>query len=190
MIRHLPTASSYKQLIMGRRDEDIAPLTLERLVQIEKNKQQLSSYEPFERVFTSTLLRTRQTAYVYGYPNHYPHALLDELDFGVYEGRHRFELMQARSGSWKTAPHTIPLGEPLEIFQERVLAFMNQIRDAGIVLMFTHGAWMRALISWLQHRSIITMNQLEVTHNELIVVELQQNTEHLIVIDRGHILCQ
>ena len=57
------------------------------------NQQTLNSFMPFDLILASTLKRTQQTAQMYGM-NVVIEPLLDELDFGEFEGRPKEELIR------------------------------------------------------------------------------------------------
>jgi broad specificity phosphatase PhoE len=85
LIRHLPTEWNQKTWLQGRQDIELDAVTEEIKQGIVKNQQLLRKLSPFDIVLASTLKRTQQTAEAYGYEAE-TECLLDELDFGPYEG--------------------------------------------------------------------------------------------------------
>ncbi|GAB6037209.1 hypothetical protein JCM15519_17680 [Fundidesulfovibrio butyratiphilus] len=180
LIRHLPTAFTLERRLMGRRDEPLAPLTEEARQGIARNLALLARGDRIEAVYTSTLKRTRQTARAYGFAAHEPTPLLDELDFGQYEGLSKDQFEIATGGLWKTAPHRLTLGEPLDALCQRVEAFLCLVsKRKGPVLAFCHGAWMRAAIALVRHGDARLMNHMDSPHNALTYLQIPTRpTQH------------
>ena len=91
LIRHLPTEWNVNTWLQGRQDIEILPITDRDQLEIVKNQNNLSRLQPFDLILASTLKRTQQTAQMYGM-NVVIEPLLDELDFGEFEGRPKEEL--------------------------------------------------------------------------------------------------
>ena len=91
LIRHLPTEWNVNTWLQGRQDIEILPITDCDQLEIVKNQNILSRLQPFDIILASTLKRTQQTAQMYGM-NVVIEPLLDELDFGDFEGRPKEEL--------------------------------------------------------------------------------------------------
>jgi broad specificity phosphatase PhoE len=168
LIRHLPTKWNIEGKLQGRRNISIDESKLEDFRErIIENQNLLKEIEPFDVILASSLIRTMQTASVYGYvPSTEP--LLDELDFGSYEGKAKKELIGDFHDMWYDNPENIILGEPLISLQERILLFLNKYRKYERVLVFGHGSWIRALISIEKFGSMKEMNQITLDNNELI----------------------
>ena len=77
----------------GDKDIEILPITDRDQLEIVKNQNNLSRLQPFDLILASTLKRTQQTAQMYGM-NVVIEPLLDELDFGEFEGRPKEELLR------------------------------------------------------------------------------------------------
>ncbi|MDV2887937.1 histidine phosphatase family protein, partial [Alkalihalophilus pseudofirmus] len=79
---------------------------------INENQRILHSLSPFDLVLASTLIRTQQTAQHYRF---YPETerLLDELDFGPFEGRPKEELLEILGDQWLENPKELVLGESI-----------------------------------------------------------------------------
>lgn len=174
LIRHLPTSWSEAGRLQGRRDTSILEPGEAEIESIRTNRARLSEVGPFRDVFVSTLSRSQETARAYGYERARVEPLMDELDFGPYEGRPRSELERRLGSLWFEDPASMCLGERLTDFEARVGAFFSaRCRDDGSVVVFGHGAWIRALISFALRGNIRAMNTFAVPPNRL--VRLDQN---------------
>lgn len=163
IIRHLPTAWNSKGYLQGRRDIPVSlPLTDQTTFQIKENNSRLEKMKPFDYVFSSELERTKQTASLYGYRNVVSDPLLNELDFGAFEGKLKTELEKKYADEWLCSPLQIKLGESLLHFQGRIFTFIQKYAHANMILIFGHGSWTRALISIKQIGNIQNMNQIEI----------------------------
>jgi len=170
-VRHLPTRFNGEGLLQGRRDLPILSPTVEVERAVRKNRARLDAQKAFDKVLVSRLKRTSMTADCYGYQAEKEvEPLLDELDFGPYEGRPRTEMLAALGGRWLDAPQTLTLGESLENLERRVRRLLSKYDGMESVLIFGHGAWIRALISIVESGSIEKMNRIEVANNELCIV--------------------
>lgn len=172
IIRHFPTDWNESGFLQGKRDIPISlPLTKQNQAKMEENKQKLQQLQPFDDVLVSQLIRTHQTAKIYGYTDVKVEPLLDELDFGLFEGKKREELNRIYD-EWAVSPLTLTLGEPLVRFQERIFEFLNKYAHKRSLLLFGHGSWARALTSIEKVGSIQMMNQFEIKNNELITLHI------------------
>src|SRR3954454_21536715 len=113
LIRHLPTEWNKKTWLQGRRDIALSQLTDDLHSGIAENRQHLKKLAPFDLVLASTLKRTHQTAQLYGYQCQ-TEGLLDELDFGPFEGRPKKELFEKYSELWINNPKSLVLGESIK----------------------------------------------------------------------------
>jgi broad specificity phosphatase PhoE len=171
LIRHLPTDWNKKGLLQGRRDVPIDPITPNVSKQIQKNKQLLNEMGPFDIVLTSTLKRTQQTATHYGFPNYICEELLDELDFGSFEGVEKRKLIEKYQSEWLEHPRHLVLGESLADFENRIFAFLEKYASYQKILVFGHGSWIRAVTSIHEIGNINNMNQMVVENNTLIPLD-------------------
>lgn len=171
VIRHLPTAWNIKTWLQGRRDIGLADVTETDYVKISENQRHLQQQAPFDIVLASTLKRTQQTAHLYGYqPEIEP--LLDELDFGPFEGVPRKRLFEASEGAWVKNPESFVLGESMCDFWERILLFLEKYQDRNRILIFGHGAWLRALKSYEQYGHMNNMNKITLENNTCLTIVL------------------
>lgn len=166
LIRHMQTPDNAAGVLQGRRDVSILPPGPEEVKQIRGNLGQLPPLDRFDHILVSRLKRTSQTAALYT-DRYTPEPLLDELDFGPFEGRPRQELILAHP-QWETDPSGLVLGESMKTLGARVTAFLKKYGHAETVLVFGHGAWIRALLAIHHTGSLATMNRGPLAHNTLV----------------------
>jgi len=173
LIRHLFTAWNTEGLLQGRRDLDVLKPDAETLGRIARNREHLDRVRP-DMVFVSSLKRTQQTAAYYGYSDVIVDERLDELDFGPFEGHARKEMEEELGSIWREMPQDVVLGESLHTFCARIKDFLCSLSDGEKVLVFGHGAWLRALISLAQRGDISQMNRLSIKPNKLTEVSISR----------------
>ena len=174
LIRHLPTKYNNSGILQGRLDIDIDPPNQKQLLQIADNKRKIGQIGAIDRVLCSSLNRTAQTALTYGYDEKacIREPLLNELDFGCYEGQPRQEMLNTLGEAWWQSPDCLTLGEPVRALQERITGFLQKYNQAERLLLFSHGAWTRALLSYSQIGDIRNMNKMTVDNNDMIYLTL------------------
>ncbi len=156
-------------LLQGRKNIGLCDIPANYLEAISGNRQRLELNAPYDVVLASTLKRTCQTANMYHYqPETEP--LLDELDFGKFEGQPKQKLLEHFGDQWFKSPETIVLGESLFSLEERITTFLEKYKTCRNILLFGHGAWIRAFLSFVQNGTISEMNDRTVHHNEMIIV--------------------
>lgn len=147
LVRHGETEWSRERRHTGRTD---IPLTQHGRKQAEQLRAVLHE-EPFAAVFTSPLIRARETCQLAGFGDG---AIVDpdlqEWDYGEYDGMTLKEI-QAQRPQWNLWHDGSPGGEKLSDVVarvERVIARTDPI-DGG-VLLFAHGHVLRALAArWI-----------------------------------------
>lgn len=145
LVRHRETEWSRKKLYQGQSDP---PLSGEGIEQAELLSRRLAPrLSNVTRVFSSPLARARMTASpiarLLNQPVE-PEPLLSEMNYGAWEGLTQVEI-KARwpdlYRNWKQEPATMtfPGGESLQGLKDRVLAFLNRVRNVpGSLLIVTH----------------------------------------------------
>ena len=171
IVRHLPTAWNAEDRLQGRQDIPITPLDGAARARLEKQIEQVRAAGPFDAVYCSSLSRTRETAALFGFANPVPDPLLDEIDFGEFEGRLRGEMLAQVGKAWLEAPETLKFGEAVTNLGERAKAFVRKNLSHARVLAFGHGGWTRALSSIHRVGNISQMNQLTIANGEAISFE-------------------
>lgn len=178
LIRHLPTDWNTMSLLQGRQDIGISPVSKSHQKRIEINKLQLEKLAPFDMVVASTLKRTYQSAKYYHYDPK-KEALLNEFDFGRYEGLPKEILLKDLRGQWFKNPETIVLGESMLKLQDRITSFLEKYKRYQNILLFGHGCWIRAFLSYIQAGHINNMNDKIVLHNDPIIVNIHSIKENI-----------
>jgi len=173
LVRHLPTAWNREGLLQGCNDQAILPPDEGSLKEIATNKLLLGQYQLFELVLASGLKRTQETAVLYGRNSFVVEPLLNELDFGLFEGRPRAEMEIALSPLWLEDPRDLVLGISLATFEKRITAFIDKYRQCQQLLAFGHGAWIRGMVSLVRHGDLRGMNRFVLPHNALVEVTLE-----------------
>lgn len=171
-LRHMQTADNLAGILQGRQDTAIIPPGPDQMAAVEKNRLAISPLSQFDQILVSRLRRTHETARLYT-KDFSIDPLLDELDFGPFEGRPRADLLR-ETPEWETDPSGLVLGEPLAALKERILAFFSKYKDAGKVLVFGHGAWLRAARAMAASGSLAAMNQYHIPNNQLLVIPIKR----------------
>lgn len=176
LIRHLPTEWNKKNILQGKKDIPLSPLSDGMKREIERNKHFLETMATPDVVLASSLRRARQTARLYGYESKVER-LLDELDFGPLEGKSKSCLLQTFGKQWLESPRRLTLGEKLTDFERRIRLFIEKYHHYDHVLVFGHGSWIRGCISLLRYGTIDEMNKLSARNNELFILFPPTNFE-------------
>jgi alpha-ribazole phosphatase len=179
LVRHGETAANQSGVYYGRHDVAITENGIEqcrRLAEILKNV-------PFDRVITSGLLRSRQSAQIIR-PEMAAEAIsaFDELDFGDWEGRHYRELIEQdneRYAAWcndwiHQAP---PGGESFSDFQQRINAGLEDIvsqQQQGSLLLVGHQGTLRVITLLLLNMPASAFWHFTFAHGAYSLIELEQ----------------
>ena len=150
MVRHGETAYSIDHRYLGIKDEPLCTRGMEGLVQA---KMENTGY-PVSRVYVTCLCRTAQTAEIL-YPGLEQVVVpgLEEMDFGVFEGRSADEMEQdPQYRAWVESGclDRCPGGEKKEEFDRRVItALLNVLENASLrgeerVILVCHGGTIMA----------------------------------------------
>lgn len=171
LIRHLPTDWNKKTWLQGRRDIEISTVSEKVKQEISSNQWLLKKISPFDRVLASSLKRTHQTANLYGYKCE-TEALLDELDFGIFEGAEKAKMIKEYGDKWLNSPKEIVLGESIKNLEDRITLFLEKYKDTSNILAFGHGSWIRAMVSYQKYGHINNMNKITVGNNECVTLKV------------------
>ena len=101
-------------------------------------------------MWTSPLIRARETASLAGFPDALVSPDLVEWDYGSYEGRTALDIRNDAPG-WEIFRDGAPNAEPLSSVARRADRVVAAVRDeAGDVLVVSHGHMLRVLAArWL-----------------------------------------
>src|SRR5699024_4279389 len=95
----------------------------------------------------------------YGYNQPFIDPLLNELDFGSFEGKTKQKLIQHFAEQWIHQPDSLSFGERVANLETRVQQFLYDYGGCRHILIFGHGSWIRALRAVIQYGDINYMNQ-------------------------------
>lgn len=124
-------------------------LTREGRDQAESARSRLKSMR-LRSVWTSPLMRARETASLAGFPDALVSPDLVEWDYGSYEGRTALDIRNDAPG-WEIFRDGAPNAEPLSSVARRADRVVAAVRDEeGDVLVVSHGHMLRVLAArWL-----------------------------------------
>lgn len=153
LIRHGKTEGNKEKRYIGRTDQ---PLSEEGIAGIKEN---LGRYPSVEKVYASSMKRTRQTAELI-YPGQAPELVdgLREMDMGVFEGKNHAELKNRPSYILWVATRgkiSIPGGESMKDFGKRTMDAFTQVlgdmQAEGIKrsAVVAHGGTIMSIVSQL-----------------------------------------
>lgn len=172
LIRHLETLYNVKGLLQGRQDTPILTPSADHLLKIQKSKEQLHKSSEYDHILVSNLQRTWMTAELYT-ESYNVEPLLDELNFGIWEGKKKDEMIKS-CPDWFDKPDLLTLGEPLSDLERRIKDFLLKYESANKILVFSHGAWSRALMSLHRFGNIRNMNTIHLPNNALVHLDINK----------------
>lgn len=196
IIRHGQTDLNLRGIVQGRGVN--SPLNTNGLNQAEAFYQAYMDI-PFDKVYTSTLLRTHQTVDKFvqqGIPTEQLEGL-DEISWGIYEGKEQDENIMAGFAdvvsSWRNNDLDLAIesGESPNVVvqrQKEAFAHMLQKEDENTVLVCMHGRALRILLCHLTGVPVNMMDDFPHTNTSLYVLEYEDdgfkiidhyNTKHL-----------
>ena len=73
--------------------------------------------------------------------------LIDELDFGDFEGLHKSKIIEETKGLWIERPRKLLFGESLVNFEKRLKTFLLKYSRFNALLVLSHGTIIRGLMS-------------------------------------------
>ncbi len=147
LVRHGDTPWTVSGQMTGRSD---LPLTEEGERQARDLAPRLRDVRA-ARVWTSPLLRARQTAALAGFPDAETDPDLQEWDYGAYEGRHSRDVRAERPG-WRLFIDGCPGGEMPDAVGVRADRVIARLRAAAAdVIVFGHRDLLRVLAArWVE----------------------------------------
>ena len=145
VVRHGRTAANAAGLLLGRADPELDD---EGIAQAKAVAEWIG---PVDRVVTSPLLRSRQTAEAFG-----PEAVVDErwieLDYGELDGCTASEVPAAIWKQWREDPDFAPAGgESMGELNRRVRAACEDLAAAAAdtdIVVVTHVSPIKAVLPW------------------------------------------
>lgn len=192
-IRHGQTDLNLKGIVQGRGVD--SPLNE------TGHKQAQAFYEafnhvPFDKIYTSTLLRTKQTVRPFleqGIPSEELIGL-DEISWGIYEGKEQNETIMTGFeevvNSWRNGNLDLRIeqGESpnqLVARQQHAISYMLQQPDEETLLVCMHGRALRIMLCHLTGVPVHLMDDFPHTNTALYVLEY--NDRYFEIIDHYNI---
>lgn len=178
LIRHGEVEEKYQQVFGGRIDMELSPLGHD---QSRSMAEYLKSLK-FNRVYTSPMVRVRQTAIpILKASGHEPVIIdqLREVDFGAWTG-FKWHQIQEEFGldaeDWLThlEEGNIADAETAKQYTSRIGNGLRRILSESTgtnVVVICHGGVIRMLLSLLLEFPLASMNRFEVDYSSLTVVE-------------------
>lgn len=172
-IRHLKTPLNKLNLLQGSLDIDEVILGYSDLLEINRIKKKLSLHN-FSKIYTSELKRTQNTAEIYGFHQYEKCNFLNELSFGDFEGKEKNVFLKQVGDKWFSNPKKTILSEEIYLLESNVISFLKCLKENDTVLIFSHGAFTRALVSLVKTGKLENMNNITIKNNELIELKFSQ----------------
>jgi alpha-ribazole phosphatase len=130
------------------------PLAEDGYEVLDRTKELLAKYH-IDNVYTSDLLRTKQSADYLGYKNYIADPRINEIDVGDFKG-HSYDFVLNHYGKEMVSlkedkmAAKYPNGESRLDVIERVSEFLDQIKDQeGNILCLSHGIAIRSALFWI-----------------------------------------
>jgi broad specificity phosphatase PhoE len=193
LIRHGATEANTRRpyVLQGRRTD--LPLSEIGRRQAEAARRALET-RPIDHVFSSPLLRARQTAELLAEPHGVPVTLVDDLtecDVGRWEGLSWAEVRQ-QDGSYldtfEADPGTIPYadGESFQQVQDRAVpAIQRLIREhpGGNLLVVTHNVVARVIVAQVTGTAIAKARSIRLDNAGITIISIAGGKEKLLTLN-------
>ena len=145
LVRHGESAFNAAGKLAGQADVPLSPRGRQ---QVEALAPVVARFRP-DRVFSSDLARTRETAAILGYGDAECRPALREMDLGAWTSADVETLQQEQPenyAAWRAGTLTPPGGEAWTAFSRRVEGALEDAMNGGdgSVLLSTHGGVIRA----------------------------------------------
>lgn len=192
-IRHGQTDLNLRGIVQGRGVD--SPLNSTGFSQADAFYQAYK-YVPFDKVYTSTLLRTKQTIEQFildGVPTEAHHGL-DEISWGIYEGKEQDEnvisgfekvVSQWRQGDLDLGIVNGESPNQLVVRQKQAMEYILSKEEEEIVLICMHGRALRIMLCHLTGLPVNLMDDFPHTNTALYVLEY--NNGSFTITDRYNI---
>jgi probable phosphoglycerate mutase len=146
LVRHGQSTWNAEGRLQGQADPPLSKLGRREAVAL---RGRLTGF-PADRVLTSDLRRTRETAAALGHPEAAPDPVWREIDVGEWAGRLLADLPAGPEPSWRGGDLVPPGGERWEELAARVADALEALTAAGgDWLVVTHGGVVRAAVSFV-----------------------------------------
>lgn len=192
-IRHGQTDLNLKGIVQGRGVN--SPLNETGFKQAEAFYEAFKNI-PFDKVYTSTLLRTKQTVQQFlddGIPTEELIGL-DEISWGIYEGKEQDEVIitgfEKVVASWRNGELDLSIEEgespnALVARQKEAIQHMLTRTDEETILVCMHGRALRIMLCHLTDVDVCQMDDFPHTNTALYVLEYDQ--EKFTIVDHYNV---
>jgi len=162
-LRHFKTEWNERGLLQGSRDFSIVSPATKKLDFVA------SKIPVVDQIFVSEYKRTQETAVALGLGDFQSSPLLNELNFGRFEGEEKDFLLKKTGNLWIDSPFSSELKENLIALEKSVeMMYQFLISLNKNVLVIGHGAWIRMFIAKYVLKDPNKMNLLRIENGELI----------------------
>ncbi len=147
VLRHGRTEANASGLLLGRLDPELDELGRR---QAEAAVTAICAARPVDRVISSPLRRTRQTAETFGVAVEFDERFI-ELDYGEFDGKPAADVPAETWAQWRAdLDFRPPGGETLRELGVRVRAALDEVAaDAsGVTVVVTHVSPIKAALAW------------------------------------------
>ncbi|MBT3646699.1 MAG: histidine phosphatase family protein [Flavobacteriales bacterium] len=169
-IRHLRTSWNDEGLMQGLTDIELLESDALNNSLIASISDELEQVKP-DLVLVSPLKRAVQTADRLGL-DYSIEPLVSEMSFGRFEGLPKTQMLDEMSDSWLGDPLASDLKGEFEQLEIRIRLFLEKYEMNPIILIVSHGAFIRGLISIINSGSLTGMNERIVENGKLITMQV------------------
>lgn len=169
-IRHIETNLNKEGLLQGSLDISIDRSFINEKI-FSQNLKLIKNFQP-KSVFTSNLIRTKETAEAYGFENYISSESLNEYNFGKYEGLKKEMLLQDNFDLWFFKFKNSDIGEGYDSLNIRIFNFLKSLDNDETYLLFSHGLILRFLVSISLNLDRNLINQINVKNNSVHILDI------------------
>ncbi len=189
LIRHGETLWTKERRYQGKTN---TPLTAKGRGQVRRFVSEISKFQP-DVIFSSQLDRCKESAKIFCSPlNKKPKvdARLDELGFGVWEGKTANELLEEKDASyekWSKGKILTPKGgESIASLKKRIKSFIRYCQshyDNKKIIIVTHGGPIRIFLLELLKLSEQHLSQFRIDPGSMTVIGKYQYSTQLVLLN-------
>ena len=162
-LRHFETEWNELGLLQGSQDLEIIYPASDKLDFF------ISKIPEVDRVFVSEYNRTRETAIALGITDFQSNPLLNELNFGRFEGKSKRVLLEETENLWIESPFSSELKENLVDLEKNIEKMYQLLISLNEnVLVIGHGAWIRMFVAKYLLGDSNKMNLMHIKNGELV----------------------
>lgn len=183
LIRHGITDGNMLGQFLGKTDVE---LSFQGRRQAKSTNKWLNSNEKIDVIYSSSLRRAISTAEMInnkGIIEHIKAPALNEMDFGMWEGKRHVDIMQSNFKEyvlWETTPHLhrIPGGESIHSLHQRLKKQLDELLSIHYgknICIVTHGVCLKVLIAHICGFKFNELNLVDWYDNASITIVEHKN---------------